>query len=201
MRGMLNAQKGIFLSDNYFDFPPCIAYTGQVNAASLKCIDFDSARRLRNRSGYNCLHFYCDDYKFESVWTYPERYIDLFKNFKYVIMTDFSLYFDFPNALKIYNKYRNHWLWSYFMMHGVQMIPSINLSSEDCFPWSILGYPKHSIVAISDIGRSREKLFTDYRDHVIDYIKTELEPLQILYFTRSKNARSDVDIVRLPFIK
>ena len=81
MRGLENAQKGLFYSDNYFDFPLCSSFTGQVNADSLKCIDFDTARRLRDLSDYNCLHFYCDDYKFNSIWTYPDRYINLFKSF------------------------------------------------------------------------------------------------------------------------
>ena len=79
MRTLENANKGLFCSDNYFDIPPCQAYTGQVNVDSLCVIDFDTARSKRDLSKYNCIHFYCDDYKFQSIWNYPERYIDFLK--------------------------------------------------------------------------------------------------------------------------
>ena len=200
-RTLENANKALFVSDNYFDFPPCVPYTGHIDVNSLSCIDFNTARSKRDLSDYNCLHFYCDDYKFNCIWNNPNKYIDFLKKFDYVIMPDFSLYFDFPIALQIYNKYRNHWLASFFYLHNIHMIPNINLSTLECIPWSMLGYPQNSVVAVSDIGRIRDKSYREYRNDILSIIKNDLHPSQILYFTRSKEDLKDVFPIKLTYFK
>ena len=77
------------------------------------------------------LHFFCEDYIFDNVWNQPTKYIDIFKPFKYVVQPDFSLYYNFPVALQIFNKYRNHWLGNFFSFYGISVIPNINVSSPE----------------------------------------------------------------------
>lgn len=198
MRGLLNFEKAYFESKNEYGFPEVFPYTNQVSCN--KWIDFDSSRKHTGQA--EGLHFYCDDYKFNCLWNDPQRYVPILQRYKYVVMPDFSLYYNFPVALQIYNKFRNHWLYAYFLDYGVQMIPNISVSTESCFNWSFLGLPSSSVVAFSDVGAIRDKASRQATMQGYEAMIKKLQPMQILYFTRSKvTAPSECDVVLLPYIK
>lgn len=201
-RGLLNFNKAYFESENNFGFPTIPAFTEKVSIDTF--IDFDSSRKIRSsrRKNIDCLHFFIDDYKFESVWNYPDRYISCFSDYKYCIGTDFSLYYDFPVSLQIFNKFRNHWLSAYFAVNGVDVIPDISVSTPDCWYWAFLGYPTESVLAFSDIGSSRDNYSRDVLHKAYEEMIKRLSPIQILYFTRNKKtAPSECTVIELPFIK
>ena len=199
MRGLLNYNIAAFESNNYYGFPEISPYTDHVKCDSW--IDFDTARSKRDRSCKG-VHFFEDDYKFNSIWEFPQRYIKFLSSYNYVIGTDFSLYFDFPISLQIYNKYRNHWLSAYLSVNGIDIIPNISLSTPDCYDWSFLGYPIGSVVAFSDIGCIRDRSCREILFKAYDEMIRRLSPRQVLYFTRSKRyAPSEADIITIPFLK
>lgn len=72
-------------------------------------IGFNSAQATQKRAGKG-VHFFLDDYHFERLWRYPDKYINLLKSYDFVMSPDFSTYTDFPKALNIYNHYRKHWI-------------------------------------------------------------------------------------------
>lgn len=198
MRGLLNFEKAFFESKNEYGFPEVFPYKTKVSCN--KWIDFDSSRKQTGQA--EGLHFYCDDYKFNCLWTDPQRYVPILQRYKYVVMPDFSLYYNFPVALQIYNKFRNHWLYAYFLVHGIQMIPNISVSTPDCYDWSFLGLPLGSVVAFSDIGAIRDKASRQATMQGYEAMIKKLQPTQILYFTRSiKTAPSECDVVEIPFLK
>lgn len=198
MRGLLNFDKAFFESKNNFGFPEVFPYTQHVDCD--QWIDFDNSRNNTGQS--EGLHFYCDDYKFNCLWTEPKRYIPILQRYKYVVMPDFSLYYNFPSALQIYNKFRNHWLYAFYLNNGVQMIPNISVSLPDFWDWSFLGYPSGSVVSFSDIGAIRDKPSRQVTMQGYDEMIKRLHPIQVLYFTRSKrSAPSECDVIELPFIK
>ena len=208
MRGLLNHNIAAFESENDYGFPEIFPVTERVSCEHW--IDFDTARRTLKpgakrppANGTTGIHFYISDYKFNGCWDYPNRYIDLFKRADYVIGTDFSLYYDFPAALQIFNKYRNHWLSAYYSVHGISMIPNITVSTPNCHEWSFCGYPKKSVVAFSDIGSMSDPELRSIIYSAYDNMILRLDPIQILYFTRSslEYAPSEADIIQLPFIK
>lgn len=198
MRGLLNADKARFLSDNAFEIPDLV----QIDKPFEPCkfIDFDVASSCSDPANTG-VHFYTNDYKIERFWANPDKYISMLSRFKYVVMPDFSLYFDFPQALQIFNKYRSHWLAAYCTLNNISVIPNISISTPNNYAWALQGYPKHSVVAFSDIGARRDKL--DYKLVQMQFEKMieALEPIQVLYFTRGKTAPAGATIIRLPLFK
>lgn len=154
MRGLLNIDRGYFPNDNYYGFPELSCFSKSVDSVEWFSFSDRASVSLYSSSG---IHFYIDDYCFDSLWNQPSRYLDHLRLFKCVIQPDFSLYYNFPIALQIFNKYRNHWLACYLSFYGVSVIPNINVSTPECWDWSFLGYPLHSIVSFSDIGSYRSK--------------------------------------------
>ena len=75
-------------------------------------IGFNYAKSSENK---NCgIHFYVDDYQFERVWNYPEKYIEVLEQYECILSPDFSLYLDMPMPMKIWNIYRSRLVGQYF---------------------------------------------------------------------------------------
>ena len=72
-------------------------------------IEFDYCKRIREGHNKIGVHFFEDDYKFERVWTGPDRYGEMLSKFAFIIGPDFSVYSDFPFPVRLYNYYRNKW--------------------------------------------------------------------------------------------
>ena len=98
------------------------------------------------------VHFFLDDYRFESVWTYPERALGVLSGWKVVLSPDFSLYRNYPLALQLESVYRNRWCQAYWSHHGLTVIPTVSWSTSASYDFAFMGLPKKSVVAIGTVG-------------------------------------------------
>lgn len=170
MMNFENLQKYNFEHTGGFDFP--IVQAKEYDAEHLKAIkwipfNYALSSKKKDRAGKG-IHFFIHDYQFIRIWNTPDRYIDLLKDFEYVLTPDFSTYTDMPKALQIYNIYRKQWLGAYWQMHGINVIPTVSWSTADNHEWIFGGIPKNSVLAISSLGcmkekRSRELFFEGWR--------------------------------------
>ena len=113
-------------------------------------IGFNYAKSSKNK---NCgIHFYVDDYQFERVWNYPEKYVDVLMEYDCILSPDFSLYMDMPMPMKIWNIYRSRQIGAYFQSQGIKVIPTISWAEKETFEFCFLGIPQGSIVSVSTIG-------------------------------------------------
>ena len=130
------------------------------------------------------VHFFLHDYQFERVWRYPDRYVDVLKKFAYVLSPDFSVYYDTPKAIQIFNVYRKMWCGRYWQEHGVKVIPTFTLGNVDMYKLFFDGIPKHSTIAVSTIGEGRwgkfKELFSWW-----EVIRYKLEPETILLYGKN----------------
>lgn len=131
----------------------------------------------------NCgIHFYVDDYQFERIWNYPEKYVDVLDQYECILTPDFSLYLDMPMPMKIWNIYRSRLIGQYFQKRGIKVIPTISWAEEETFKFCFKGIPKGSIVSISTIGvKQDENALKIWRDGVNEMIK-QIEPKAILVY-------------------
>lgn len=143
-------------------------------------IGFNYAKSSENK---NCgIHFYVDDYQFERVWNYPEKYIEVLKQYDCILSPDFSLYLDMPMPMKIWNIYRSRLVGQYFQSMGLKVIPTISWAEKDTFSFCFKGIPKGSIVSISTIGvKQDENALKIWREGVDEMIK-QIEPKAILVY-------------------
>ena len=135
--------------------------------------------RVRSELGYKNLgiHFFLDDYRFESVWQYPDKTLERVAKADFVLTPDFSLYTDWPLSLQIYNTYRNRWLGAFWQDKGVNVIPTIAWSTEQSYEFCFLGIQKRSVVAISTQGirtEEEKELFKSGYEEMINQISPEI---------------------------
>lgn len=128
------------------------------DATPNKSIDFASSKS-RALKGHKDLtvNFYIDDKSFLQVWNQPDRYIEHLKCFHSVCSPDFTIAHGMPDALNLFNLYRNHALGYYWSITGVNVIPSVNIISQKDMPWIFDGAPHRSVVSCCTNGRIRSK--------------------------------------------
>lgn len=100
-------------------------------------------------------HFFLDDYRFECVWRTPERYLPMLKHVGLACSPDFSLYTDMPLPLQHWNVYRSRLLAAWWREQGIDVIPTLQYSTQESYWFAFNGLPSHSVVAISTIGTMR----------------------------------------------
>lgn len=103
------------------------------------------------------LHFWCDDYMFERFWQTPHKYLRVLRTYRAVVMPDYSMYWDWPDALNIYNCWRNHVLARFWQDEGITVVPSSGWTTARDYDWCFSADPKESIMACSTIGVTKNQ--------------------------------------------
>ena len=98
---ILNTQRGIFSGVGLYDIPEILP-TKDVSIEGLEpvCINYHFSQKKKPNPEKSFLHFFIDDIKFERLWNNPDRYIESFKKYQYILAPDFSLYTDHPKAVQ-----------------------------------------------------------------------------------------------------
>ncbi|QGJ89799.1 hypothetical protein SEA_SUPERCHUNK_1 [Mycobacterium phage Superchunk] len=104
------------------------------------------------------LHFFLDDYRFETVWSSPERLLPRVQAVGASLTPDFSLWVDMPRAAQIWNVYRARWCGAYWQSQGIEVLPTACWSTPDTFDFCFDGIPEGSTVAISSMGIRSSKV-------------------------------------------
>lgn len=102
-----------------------------------------------------CAHFFLDDYRFERVWRTPEKYLPMLQGVGLACAPDFSLYADMPLPLQRWNVYRSRLLAAWWHTQGINVIPTLQYSTQESYGFAFDGLPEHSVVATSTIGTTR----------------------------------------------
>lgn len=155
-----------------------IIYCDEVIPKGLIGFNFAKTSKEKNVG----IHFYVDDYQFERVWNYPEKYVDVLKEYDCILSPDFSLYMDMPMPMKIWNVYRSRQIGSYYQKKGIPVIPTISWAEKETFDFCFEGIPEESIVSVSTVGVKQDKnALQIWRDGMDEMIK-RIKPVTILVY-------------------
>lgn len=123
---------------------------------------FDKAINAQANRENQILHFYLHDFFFERIWTNPERYLELARKYRAVIMPDFSIMTDTPLPLQIFNCYRSKLVASYWQSQGVEIIPSPAWGDGRSYEWAFDGLPIGGLYANSTTGADLKTYTTGF---------------------------------------
>lgn len=102
-------------------------------------------------------HFYIDDYKFESIWRYPQRALKKLSRCAGVITPDFSTYQDDPEPIKLYNNYRMRAFGRWLGNLGFRVINNVRWGTKETWDYCFEGIQQNGIVSIGTVGCVKEK--------------------------------------------
>lgn len=104
------------------------------------------------------MHFFLDDYHFESIWNKPERSVDKVQIVSGALTPDFSVLTGMPKATQLYQVYRSCWVGCFWQSQGITVIPTAQWAEPDTFEWCFAGIPFGSTVAISALGIKQDEV-------------------------------------------
>lgn len=150
--GSFNAHntRQLFFSDNKWGIP-CLKHVPHSKTPNW-LVPYRTRIRSNTHLADGAVHFFLDDYRFETVWRTPQKALSALQPYSILLTPDFSLYHDWPLALQLWNVYRNRWCGAFWQTHGFTVIPTVSWSSAESYPFCFTGIPKHSLVAISTLG-------------------------------------------------
>jgi hypothetical protein len=156
-------------------------------------------QRVSSQEGLDdcAVHFFLDDYRFESVWNKPDGALSVFGPYPTVLTPDFSLSRSWPLAVQVWNTYRSRWCGCYWQMHGLMVIPTVSWSDQHSFAFCFAGIPQHSVVAVSTVGVDMADPLTYglFMAGFTAMVET-LSPSKVLCYGRSPDACRDLADVR-----
>lgn len=74
------------------------------------------------------------------------------------------MYLEMPDAVKLFNTFRNRWCGAYMAEKGLQVIPTVNWSGPSSFDFCFEGIQKGSVVAVSTYMASKHGNHADQKD-------------------------------------
>ena len=145
-----------------------------------KLVTFMVADAHRHHDAF--AHFFIDDYRFERLWSDPDGYLPVLRQYAGVIGPDYSTYRDMPKPMQMWNAYRTRALESYWQQQGIEVIPNIQFSQEDTWGWAVRGMPKHSVLAASVVGNHRDPIARDILVRGMENVVAKLEPTLLVMY-------------------
>lgn len=97
----------------------------------------------------DCLHFFIHDYRMEPIWRRPRQVVSVFQRVGMMLTPDFSVHYEAPRAVHIYNVYRNRWMGRFAAAHGVVVIPTLSWCDWTSLDYCLAGLPRGGLVAVS----------------------------------------------------
>lgn len=127
----------------------------EISLEAVKLIGYDKINQSKDYE--KIVHFFLDDYRFESVYNNPEKKIETLKQYKAVLTPDFSMFTEMPIALQLFSTFKNRWVGAYLQEQGISVIPTVRWGDLTSFNFCFDGVEKGSIVAVSTVGVRNEK--------------------------------------------
>ena len=156
-----------------------------------KMIPFTKALKVKN-DFHQWVCFYEDDYLFERVWNQPNRYVEILKRFDGVITPDFSVYYDMPYSMQIWNVFRSRTLGAWFQQKGIKVIPNIRFGDRRTFDYCCDGISKHSIISIGSLGCLKVKEYRPTFEAGVKHIVNRLQPEAVVIYGAAPAIVSDI---------
>lgn len=184
--------RALFPADNQWGIPTLPAAT--LEPARL--LAYNARPAITTARPGDAVHFFLDDYRFETVWSKPERGLSRCQRVGAALTPDFSLYRDMPRAMQLWQVYRSRWCGAWLLHHDIPIVPTLSWSTPDTYEFCFTGIPTGSVVAISTVGTWRDpearRLFTAGYTEMLH----RLQPSTVLVYGKPPTEQAPDTVVR-----
>lgn len=175
-----NNTHTLYPSSNQWGIPDLPA----ASAVPKRLIAYNDRWKVEHPEAGDAVHFFLDDYRFETMWTKPQRGLSRVMRAGLALTPDFSLWREMPLAMQLWQVYRSRWCGCWMRSNGVEVIPTVSWSTLDSFEFAFAGIAKHSAVAVSSVGIRGMEAERDYRRGIYNLIY-DIDPVVVIVYGRS----------------
>ena len=104
------------------------------------------------------VHFFVDDYRFSGIYNNPERTLERYSQYAFLLTPDFSTYSDMDLWRQRESVAKNRWVGAYWQSKGRIVIPTVSWSTPRSFEFCFDGVEQHATVAVSTLGCKKAKI-------------------------------------------
>ena len=176
-------QNSLFMRNDFetngqWDIP--IVAKQDLDLSNVELIGYSDTRVNDNvvnkRKG---VHFFIDDYRFESIYKNPKKSLDKLSQYAFILTPDYSTYSDMNQWRQLESVAHNRWCGAYWQSQGLKVIPTISWSTPSSYRYCFDGIEPNGIVAIGMIGckRNRHNFMYGYNEML-----NRLNPKAIICF-------------------
>ena len=170
-----------------YDFP----IIREEHAVPGKMITF--SRALQEKKDFHqWVCFYEDDFLFERIWKQPSRYVSVLSKFEGVVAPDFSVYYDMPYSMQIWNIFRSRTIGAWLQQQGIKVIPNIRFGDARTYDCCCDGISKHSTIAIGSLGCLKVKDYREIFEEGVRYVARLLQPETIVFYGATPNIAAEL---------
>lgn len=149
--------RALFASDNVWGIPTLPAATFIPARLVAYTARAETTRAAAGEDGPTAaVHFFLDDYRFETVWTKPERGVSRCQGVGAALTPDFSLWSNWPLVMQMWQVYRSRWCGAWLLHHGVTVVPTVSWSTPESYAFAFAGIEPGGVVAVSTVGTRRD---------------------------------------------
>jgi len=126
------------------------------NVRLIACSDTRSNDNYLNKR--NGVHFFVDDYRFSGIYDHPERSLERYSQYAFLLTPDYSTYSEMSLWRQLESVAMNRWCGAYWQSKGLLVVPTISWGTSRSFDFCFDGVEKEGIVAIGMIGCKQNRL-------------------------------------------
>lgn len=128
----------LFPTDNDFEVPS-LRLDMAANTCEIPFVCFGEQKRTFKMNGTGTLHFYTDDYRFNSVYDHPEKILQ--HNPNNIVEPNFSLFNETPIAFGLQAIYKKRTIARQMQEKGIRVFVDLNVSNK-FYAYNLLGVPR-----------------------------------------------------------
>lgn len=156
----------------------------RTTAAPLRLIAYNDRWKVEHPADGDAVHFFLDDYRFETMWSQPQRSLSRVMRAGLALTPDFSLWREMPLAMQLWQVYRSRWCGCWMRSNGVDVIPTLSWSTPESYQFAFAGVAQCSTVAVSSVGIRGADAEKGYR-RGLEAMMDVLKPDYVLVYGRS----------------
>ena len=98
------------------------------------------------------VHFFVDDYRFSGIYDNPERSLNRYSQYSFLLTPDFSTYSDMDLWRQLESVAKNRWVGAYWQSKGLTVYPTISWGDSRSYSFCFDGVEQNAVVAVGMIG-------------------------------------------------
>lgn len=120
------------------------------------------------------IHHFVDDPRFEGVYRRPDRTLEKYGKYRFVITPDYSLFSEMPLWRQIESVGKTRWCGAYWQARGLSVVPSVSWGLYPTFDFCFSSIERGCAVAVSMIGCKHSRLgFMRGYDTMLEAVEPE----------------------------
>ena len=164
-----------FETEGKWGFP--IIKKQQLDVNDIELISCSDVSKKDDKNLYKGVYFFVDDFRFETIYDHPEKALERYGKYRFLLTPDYSLYAEMDPWRQIESVGKARWVGAKWQANGKIVIPTVSWGLARSFEFCFDGIQKNSIVAVGMIGCKRNKA-----DFLKGYYQmlTKIEPEAII---------------------